>query len=84
MIKISNIIQEDSSNFSTMLTQQKNTFRTQLRKALAVDGGLVDGEVGVEVQTLLDFWMEDPRNLLDAEDLEFILDDETLFKDDQF
>jgi hypothetical protein len=84
MIKISNILQEDSSNFSTMVAQQKEMFRTQLRTALAADGGLIDGEVGVEVQTLLDLWMEDPRSLLDADDLEFILDDETLFNDDQF
>lgn len=78
MIRINDLIQEDYDN----VQKQKIEFRSRLRDALAKDGGLDNGEPGVHAQALLDLWMEDPRNMLDADDLEFILDDETLFNNE--
>lgn len=60
------------------LEQQKLHFRTQLRAALAQDGGLQGGDFGPEVDALVNMWIADPRSLLDAEAIEFIVDDETL------
>lgn len=78
MIKFSTIFEESFDS----LEQQKLQFRTQLRDTLAKEGGLQDGELGPEALRLVDRWMEDPRSLLDADDIEFIIDDETLFDDD--
>lgn len=75
MIKIKDLIQEQSN----LLEMHKEEFRKQLKTALVKDGGLQDGEPGPEVQRVLDRWMDDPRSLLDSDDIEFILDDETLF-----
>lgn len=79
MIKLSTLLEQTFDN----VEQQKLYFRAQLRTALAKDGGLQDGEFGPEVETLVNTWMEDPRSLLDGEDIEFIIDDETLFQDEE-
>ena len=79
MIKLSALLEQSFDN----LEQQKLHFRTQLRTALAQDGGLQDGQFGPEVDALVTMWVEDPRSLLDAEDIEFIIDDETLFEDEE-
>ncbi len=78
MIKFSKIFEESSDT----LEQQKLQFRTQLRDTLSKEGGLQDGELGPETLRLVNMWMEDPRSLLDSDDIEFIIDDETLFEDE--
>lgn len=79
MIKLSALLEQTFDN----VEQQKLQFRTQLRAALAKDGGLQDGEFGTEVDALVNMWMEDPRGLLDGEAIEFIIDDETLFHNEE-
>lgn len=78
MIKLSTLMEDVSDK----LEQQKLEFRGQLRTALAKDGGLQNGDFGPEVTRVVDLWMEDPRTLLDGEDIEFIIDDETLFEEE--
>lgn len=79
MIKLSALLEQTFDN----VEQQKLQFRTQLRAALAKDGGLQDGEFGPELDALVNMWMEDPRSLLDGEAIEFIIDDETLFHNEE-
>lgn len=78
MIKFSRILEQSFDS----LEQQKLQFRTQLKDTLAKEGGLRNGELGPEALRLVDMWMEDPRSLLDSDDIEFIIDDETLFQDE--
>lgn len=78
MIKLTTLFEETFDK----LEQQKLQFRTQLRKVLDREGGLRDGELGPEAAKLINQWMEDPRSLLDSDDIEFILDDETLFQEE--
>jgi len=78
MIKFSTLLEQTFDN----VEQQKILFRTQVKDALAKDGGLQDGDFGPEVLRVVDMWMEDPRSLLDAEIIEFIVDDETLFQEE--
>lgn len=78
MIKFSRILEQSFDS----LEQQKLQFRTQLKDTLAKEGGLQNGELGPEALRLVDMWMEDPRSLLDSDDMEFIIDDETLFQDE--
>ena len=78
MIKFSRILEQSFDR----VEQQKIQFRTQVKDALAKDGGLQDGDFGPEVSRVVDMWMENPRSLLDSDDIEFIIDDETLFKDE--
>jgi len=78
MIKFSTLLEQTFDD----VEQQKILFRTQVKDALAKDGGLHDGDFGPEVLRVVDMWMEDPRSLLDAEIIEFIVDDETLFQEE--
>jgi hypothetical protein len=78
MIKFSTLLEQTFDD----VEQQKILFRTQVKDALAKDGGLQDGDFGPEVLRVVDMWMEDPRSLLDAEIIEFIVDDETLFQEE--
>lgn len=80
-MKLSKIAVENSFN-PKLLSKQKAQFRQEMQQALSKEGGLVDGEPGPVVQALIDRWMEDPRSVLSAEDIEFILDDETLFSEE--
>lgn len=79
MIKFSTLLEQTFDN----VEQQKLQFRTQLRAALVKDGGLQDGDFGPQVDALVNMWMEDPRSLLDGEDIEFIIDDETMFESEE-
>lgn len=79
MIKFSTLLEQTFDN----VEQQKLQFRTQLRAALVKDGGLQNGDFGPQVDALVNMWMEDPRSLLDGEDIEFIIDDETMFESEE-
>lgn len=67
-IKITELLYETRSS-------DERNLRKELEKALKRDKGNPEGP---NVEKVLDKWMEDESTVLDADDIEFVLDDLTM------